>query len=111
MAFNPAPTALFSSYASDGTTISIDIADFDGLTAAEANATTGDWRQIVLAFMSTLYTHYASLATADKPVALVTPAPSQFPVSSGDLAGTFKTTYSVVFYNSYTSANVADEPT
>lgn len=67
MAFNPAPTAVFSSYESDGTTISIDIADLDGLTAAEANATTGDLRSVALAFPSTFYAHYAGLATADKP--------------------------------------------
>jgi hypothetical protein len=36
--------------------------------------------------------------------------PTISPVSSGTLAGTFKTTYSYVFYNEYCVPDVADEP-
>lgn len=110
MAFNKAPTSLWPSYSSDGTNITIPIAAIDGLTSAEANTTTGDWRSIMLSLMSTLYRHYAALAAADKPKALIPAAPTVYPVTSGTLSGTFKTTYTVEFYNTYTTPNVADEP-
>jgi hypothetical protein len=110
MAFNPAPTSLWPSYTSDGTNITIPIAALDGLTSAEAHTTTGDWRSIMLSICSTAYRHYAELATADRPVAFVATMPTTTPVSSGSLAGTFKTTYPFIFYNEYTTPDVADEP-
>lgn len=110
MAFNKSPTTLWPSYSSDGTNITIPIAALDGLTAAEADAVTGDWRSIVLAFCATAYRYYSELATADRPTAFVASPPTQYPVTSGDLAGTFKATYSFEFYNVYCTPNVADEP-
>jgi hypothetical protein len=110
MAFNKVPTSMWPSYTSDGTNITIPIAALDGLTAAEANATTGDWRSIMLAFCSTAYRHYSELATADKPAMFTASMPTISPVTQGSLAGTFRTTYSLVFNNEYCIPDVADEP-
>ena len=110
MAFNDAPTTLWPSYTSDGTNITIPIAALDGLTVAEADATTGDWRSIMLAICSTAYRHYSELAAENKPTMFTASMPTISPVSSGTLAGTFKTTYSYVFYNEYCVPDVADEP-
>ena len=111
MAFNKAPTSLWPSYTSDGTNITIPIAALDGLTSAEAHTSTGDWRSIMLAICSTAYRHYSELATADKPTMFTASMPTISPVSSGTLAGTFKTTYGFIFNNEYCTPDVADEPT
>lgn len=110
MAFNPAPTELFPGYSSDGTNITIPIASIEGLTAAEAHTTTGDWRSIFLSLCATAFIHYDGLADADKPTAFMATPPTQYPVTSGALEGTFKQTYSFVFYNIFTMPDVADEP-
>lgn len=110
MAFNKAPTELFAGYSSDGTNITIPIADILGLTAAEAHATTGDWRSIFLSLCATAFTHYNDLVEEDRPTAFVASPPTQYPVTSGDLEGTFKQTYAFVFYNTFSMPDVADEP-
>ena len=110
MAFVKAPTSLWPSYTSDGTNITIPIAALDGLTADEAHTSTGDWRSIMLAFCSTGYRHYSELLTADKPTMFTASMPTITPVSSGALAGTFKTTYGFIFNNEYCTPDVADEP-
>ena len=110
MAFVQAPTSLWPGYTSDGTNITIPIAALDGLTSAEANAVTGDWRSIMLSICSTAYSHYIGLATADRPTAFQAGAPSIQAVTSGTLTDTFKTTYSFIFNNAYCTPNVADEP-
>lgn len=110
MAFSKVPTTLWPSYSSDGTHITIPIAALDGLTSAEAHTTTGDWRSIMLSIISTAYRHYSELATADKPRAFIAYAPTTYPITSGTLAGTFKTTYQLDFYNQYTTPDVANEP-
>ena len=110
MAFVKAPTSLWPSYSSDGTNITIPIAALDGLTAAEAHTSTGDWRSIMLAMCSTAYRHYSELATANKPQMFSASMPTISPVTSGTLAGTFRTTYSFVFNNEWCTPDVADEP-
>lgn len=110
MAFNKAPTAIFAGYSSDGTDITIPIADITGLTAAEAHATTGDWRNIFLSLCYTVLSYYDSLADADKPQAFTPDMPTVQRVRTGDLAGTLRQVYSFEFYNELPDTNVADEP-
>lgn len=110
MAFNKAPTALFAGYSSDGTNITIPIANIIGLTAAEADTTTGDWRSIFLSICHTVLTHYDSLAVADKPQAFVADLPSVGRVRTGALAGSLRMVYSFDFYNELPLTDVADEP-
>lgn len=110
MAFNKAPTTLFPGYTSDGTNLTIPIAALDGLTAAEANTTTGDWRSIVLSLCTTVYRHYYALASADRPTAFTTRPPTTIPISSGSFEGSIKLVYSFDFYSTMCPPDVVDEP-
>ena len=67
MAFDKTPTSWIANWSEDGTDISVPIASFSELTAAEADGTTGDIRDIVFAIIQHLYTTYNALATADRP--------------------------------------------
>jgi hypothetical protein len=67
MAFDPIPTALFPGWTEDGTDITLPIADLPELTAAEADAATGDSRKIIYAFLEQFYAWYNGLAIADRP--------------------------------------------
>jgi hypothetical protein len=110
MAFNMSPSALFPGYSSDGTDITIPIEDIVGLTSAEADEDTGDWRSIFLSLCATVFIHYNSLATADRPQAFVASPPTQYPVTSGALSGSFRQTYTFQFWNSFQTPDVVDEP-
>lgn len=70
MAFNPAPTQVIASWSEDGTNVTFPIASVPELTAAEADATTGDSRKVIFALMEKFYQWYLGLATADRPTKL-----------------------------------------
>jgi hypothetical protein len=111
MAFDKSPSALFPNYSSNGTNITIPLADIEGLTAAEAHTTSGDWRNIFLSICHTALQHYDSLATADKPQAFTADMPTVGRVRTGALAGSLRQVYSFEFYNELPITDVADEPT
>lgn len=68
MAFTDTPTLWISSWSEDGTTASFDLADLtEELTAAEADAATGDWREIVWSILNHTYKYYDGLADENKP--------------------------------------------
>ncbi len=67
MAFSAVPTTWIPSWSEDGTNITVPIASFPELTAAEADAATGDIRKIVFAIIEKLYQAYNATATADRP--------------------------------------------
>lgn len=67
MAFNPAPSDWFDNISEDGTDISVPIATFPELTAAEADAVTGDIRKVSYAILEKLYQEYANRPQADLP--------------------------------------------
>jgi hypothetical protein len=67
MAFSQVPTNWITSYASDDTTLTIPRASLPELSAAEANTTTGDIRDIVFAFVERIYQVYITSAAADRP--------------------------------------------
>ena len=94
MAFNPAPTAVWPGYTSNGTRITIPLADIDGLTAAQADADTGDWRAIVVAICEQLWAYQEALEEADKPVATVIAEPLEQTIFNQD-----RITYEFDFYN------------
>lgn len=51
---NYVPTNMWPGYTSDGTNITIPIAEIPGLSVAEANAVTGDWRDVFQALLLNL---------------------------------------------------------
>jgi hypothetical protein len=67
MAFDPVPTGWIANYSSNGTNLTLPIASFPELTAAEAHTSTGDIRKIIFALLERLNAKYASLAAADRP--------------------------------------------
>lgn len=112
MAFNKAPTAIWPSYTYSSSTLHIPLAALDGLTAANADATTGDWRAIMVAVMQTLWRHYSGLATEDQPTALVAKPPSPFNVPAGSTAFPLsqRNTYSFDAYTDYANPTIKAEP-
>jgi len=105
VAWDPTPTEWLPNWSEDGTTISLPIASLPQLTAAEADATTGDIRKIVFALVDALQQAYAGLAAADKPSKLtITRA-----TSVNDTDGTIRRTYSFEFELEAVAEEVADE--
>jgi len=99
------PADWISSWSEDGTTVSFDLADVTPtLTAAEADATTGDLRAILLSLIDHTFTYYNALASADKPTKMTISKTSQFTD-----ADTLKSTYAFTFYNSIVDQNVESE--
>lgn len=71
MAKDLTPDAWFASWSEDGTNITVPIASITGLTAAQADVTTGDIREVLLKIISRIKTVYDGLAEADRPDTLV----------------------------------------
>lgn len=67
MAFDPAPSSWIPSWSEDGTDVTFPIASLPQLTAAEADGTTGDWRNCLMRFIDHTFDYYNGLAAADKP--------------------------------------------
>ena len=71
MAFDPKPSSWITSWSEDATSVSFDMADLlQALTAAEADATTGDWRDCLYSLLDHSYQYYAALPVADQPTQL-----------------------------------------
>lgn len=66
--FDPKPSTWLESWSEDGTNITVPIATFPELTAAEADATTGDIRKVLFALCAKLHAQWLATATADRPV-------------------------------------------
>lgn len=110
MAFNKAPTAIFPGYSSDGTNISIPISNLVGLSAAEAHATTGDFREVVLAVVRTAKAYLQGLASDSAPKAMSVRVVDQSYMNSGDFSGSIRITYECEFYTKETASDMVDEP-
>lgn len=67
MAFDALPPSWISGWSEDGTNITIPLATFTEMTAAEADATTGDIRKCLYAICEHLKDQWESTATADLP--------------------------------------------
>lgn len=68
MAFDAKPSTWITSWSEDATNVTFPLASLDQtLTAAEADANTGDWRDCFFSLVDHTYQHYNSLATSDKP--------------------------------------------
>jgi hypothetical protein len=108
MAFNPAPSTFLPTATEDGTDWTIPLADIPELTAAEADATAGDWRKIWFALLELMYQHWADLATDDRPSKIVSVNKSVSFIAS---ANEDQITYQFQIRKVNTAQEVADEPT
>ena len=107
MAFDPIPTALFSGMSEDGTDLLIPIASIPELTAAEADAVSGDSRKVCYAFLKRMAAWYTSLAVADRPANLIINEGNAVENSSSE----FTKSFNIQFTLSAPSAlDVATEP-
>lgn len=105
MAFSAAPNAWFDGMSEDGTTISIPIASFPELTAAEADGATGDIRKVVYAVMEKLHSEFTSRADADRPTKLQISKGASYNQATGQLT----VTYSVTTVLGFTGIDVVAE--
>jgi hypothetical protein len=110
MAFDKHPSAMFAGYSSDGTNITIPIANIAGLTVTEANAVSGDLREIAHGICTTIYLYYSGLPTEDKPSAFKAVDPTRYAQTSGSLSGSFKETFQFQFWTSLGLPSVVEEP-
>lgn len=105
MAFDKTPTTWIDDYSVSNGDIVIPIATFDGLSSAEADAETGDIRQIVLAICNELYSVWENTQAIDKPTKM-TMARSR---AYNDVTSTMVETYTFSFQNTIVDENVKDE--
>ena len=67
MAMNLAPSHWLDGYTADSSGITIPLTALPGLSAAEADETTGDIRKVARALAAALYAAYIGEAEADRP--------------------------------------------
>lgn len=67
MAFDPKPSTWIDSWSENGTDITVPIASFAEMTAAEADATTGDIRKVLYAICEHLYQEWNTTLAGDRP--------------------------------------------
>lgn len=104
-----APTALFPSWASDGTTISLSRTDLFELTPSACDPVTGDARSVLLAFMKTLHERF--LEMAEKPQALILRYdPGRFISTEGDFFEKVEAKFRLTFYVIFPEETIAPEP-
>lgn len=106
MAFDPTPTSWLPDWSEDETDITLPIASLPQLTAAEADAVTGDIRKIAFAIVDKLYAVWMDTATADRPSKLTLTRGT----SVNDQTGVILRSYTFQFELGSVSEEVADEP-
>lgn len=105
MSFSPVPTDWLSSWSEDGANASFALADLsDELTAAEADAATGDWRDIFKSLVEHTWAYFNGLAAVDKPGKLTVEKNVEV-VSKTQL----KITYTIISYVDIGTTNVSSE--
>jgi len=67
MAFDKKPATWIPSWSENGTNITVPLATFPEMTAAEADADTGDIREVLLAIMEQLWAKWYATAEASRP--------------------------------------------
>ena len=105
MAFDPAPSTWLAGWSEDGTDLTIPLATFPEITAAEADGTTGDIRKSLFAIMDAIYESWAATATADQPSNMTVRKTSSFTTGA-----TLRRTYSIEFITDISGEEVAAEP-
>jgi len=110
--FLETPEDLFPGYAWDGTDLKIPLTTLDdhGLTAALANATTGDPRTIFYALAARAEEWLKDLATDDMPKALTVRPRASIIQTTGVFAGKERITLSFTIYRDRPEGTIAEEP-
>ena len=106
MAYSAVPSTWIANWSEDGTNISVPLASFPELTAAEADGATGDIRQIVWALMTKLYTAWVATPSADRP----TKWTCSKSVSQNTTTGEVTNTFTFVLKTTIETQNVSAEP-
>jgi hypothetical protein len=106
MAFSPTPTDWLANWSEDGTNITVPLATFPQLTAAEADAATGDIRDIVYAIIDKLYTAWIAKAAADRPTKWTCSKSASQNTTTGEITNT----YTFVLRTTISAQDVTDEP-
>ncbi len=65
------PTDLFPNMTADSTSITIPLADLEGLTASEADPATGDGREVARILTNTIVQKYLAIPQGDRPARFV----------------------------------------
>lgn len=95
---NVTPIQLFPGYTATATEITIPLADLSGLTATEANATTGNGMEVVRAIIDKLNAKIVALAPTARPVrSAVAKAAPAIAFGAGIPEGTLRQTYTLSF--------------
>lgn len=103
--FDAKPSSWISSWAEDATNVTFPLASLDQtLTAAEADATTGDWRKCFFSIIDHTFQYYNGLAAADKPGKL-----SITKNASLQSDGTYVLTYQIRVTTDVTAQDVSSE--
>lgn len=110
MAWNPLPQTWFTGMTDGATTclatdMVIPISTFPELTATEIDASTGDVRKFLFAFLEKCWSKYNSLATADKPTKLT----MQKSATVDTATGVITNTYVITIKTSSSSQEVVSE--
>lgn len=102
------PSDFISGWLEDGVNISFPIASLAvyNMTAANADATTGDARAVVAALCSRIFDWHQSLT--EQPGAMLSSIKRRR-MQTGDWAGTDKQSYTFEFYLEYPESTVTDE--
>ena len=92
MAFNKQPDTWMTTWEEDGTTISVAIAEFPELTAAEADSGTGDIRKIVFAILEKWYNEYNTRSSTNQPNKWTCTKSMSANASTGEITHTYTNT-------------------
>lgn len=92
------PTQLFPGYTSDGTSITIPLVALPGLTAAEANSSTGNAMEILRTIIDKANAALIALTPETRPTrASLTKGQPSIAIGTGIASGTLRQTYTVSF--------------
>ncbi|WP_293335944.1 hypothetical protein [Microcoleus sp. CAWBG58] len=106
------PAELFPGYTFESNEIRIPIAALTGLTAAEANATTGNGMEILRQIVDRSHFALAALVPAARPTKATVAKPNPSIASGTNVApGTLRQSYTLNFDLQPTSLELASEPT
>jgi hypothetical protein len=105
MAWNGLPTAWFTGWTSNGTNITLPIANVTNLVSGEADVATGDIRKILYHLLDKIWAVWTALATADKSTKMTIYKSSSTNVTTGQITHQ----YTVTFINEVSAQDVASE--